>query len=277
MLTLTSLLGLGLERLAGTVSAERGEASLSGALAPALAARFCTLPLAASSLWVLLTFVGVQLTLAAWRATFVWICAGLFGPLVFAVLRVIGNSTAEPVAMLSIRFMQAAAVAGLASAGAGVTPMAWTVAVLEVVGVLWGLRVVGAVRDMRHGFTRMRALPLRRGAMLAGIDVVGLLNLRADLLLVGRLLGAGPGAIYGLLYRVVDVFSGLVGSAGIWLYAESANGNDGGEDSRGIRARSLLSRPASAWRSVSWLSCARDRSDRSCRSSAASSPRCVSS
>ena len=38
--------------------------------------------------------------------------------------------------------------------------------------------------------------------MLAGIDVVGLLNLRADLLLVGRLLGRGPGAIYGLLYRV---------------------------------------------------------------------------
>ena len=51
----------------------------------------------------------------------------------------------------------------------------------------------------------------------------------------------------------MSAFSGLVGSAGIWLYAESANGNDGGEDSRGIHARSLLLLPPSAWRSVSWL------------------------
>ena len=137
------------------MSAERGEASLSGAGAPVLAARFCTLPLAALSLWVLLTFVGVQLTLAAWCATFVWICAGLFGPLVFAALRVIGNSTAEPVAMLSIRFMQAAAVAGLASAGGGRHPDGLEPSRCSKSSASCGVYgFVGAVRDMRHGFAR---------------------------------------------------------------------------------------------------------------------------
>jgi O-antigen/teichoic acid export membrane protein len=243
MLTLTSLLGFGLERLAGTVSAERGDASLCRALAPVLAARVYTLPLAALSLWAFLAFVSVHLSLAAWCATLVWITAGLVAPLVFAALRVVGNSSAEPIVMVSMRIAQASALVGLAAAGAGVSGMVWIVALLEVAGLLCGFRGVGSARDLRGGFAGVPSLPLRRGAILAGIDVIGLLNLRADLLLVGRILGAGPGAVYGLLYRVVDAFSGLVGSAGLWLYAESANGNDGGEDGAGIRARSLLLLP----------------------------------
>jgi O-antigen/teichoic acid export membrane protein len=239
MMTLTSLLGLGLERLSGTVTAERGSSTVGYALAPVLAARFLTLPLGAASLWVMLTFVGVTLPVAAWWGTFLWISAALFGPLVFAALRTIGNSTVEPVVMVSVRLVQSAALIALASTGSGVAVMVIVIALLETAGVLCGIAVVGRARELVRGVRRVPALPLRRGAFLAGIEVVGLLNVRSDLLLVGRILGAGPGAVYGLLYRVVDGFSGLLNSAGLWLYAESANGKDGGDDASGIRARSL--------------------------------------
>ena len=238
MMTLTSLLGFGLERLAGTVTAERGAAPLGRALAPVLVARLLTLPLAAASLWAMFRFVGVTVPAEAWWATLVWIFAGLVGPLVFAALRTVGNSTAEPVIMVSVRALQSAVLVALAVAGAGVALLVVVVASLEAAGVLIGLRTVGPFGDFRHA-PSVRTLPLRRGAALAGIEVVGLSNLRADLLLVGRIMGAGPGAVYGLLYRVVDGFSGVVGSAGLWLYAEAANGTEGGDDARGIRARSL--------------------------------------
>ena len=57
------------------------------------------------------------------------------------------------------------------------------------------------------------------------------------------MLGAVTGATYGLLYRAVDGFNGVVGSAGLWLYAESSNERDGGVDPTGLRARSLAVLP----------------------------------
>jgi O-antigen/teichoic acid export membrane protein len=238
MMTLTSLLGCGLERLAGTVTAERGSEPLGRALAPVLVARLWTFPLAAVGLWVMLTFVGVALSPAAWLGTFVWIAAGLVGPSVFAALRSAGNSTVEPVVLVAVRIAQTVSLVTLANAGASVAVLVGVVALLETVAVACGLAVIGRPRDFLHG-PSVRTLPLRRASLLGGIEVVGVLNIRADLLLVGRILGAGPGAVYGLLYRVVDGFTGIVASAGLWLYAETANGNDGGEDARGIRARSL--------------------------------------
>jgi hypothetical protein len=190
MLTLTSLLGLGLERLAGTVTAERGEQPLASALGPVLAARAMTSPLAAASLWVLFAFVGVHVAGVAWGATFVWIVAGLFGPLVFAALRVVGNSSAEPIIMVSVRAVQAAGLITLAVAGAGLSTMLVPIAALEVLGVVIALRMVGSWRQYRAGLVAVVSLPVRRGAALAGIEVVGLFNLRADLLLIGRILGA---------------------------------------------------------------------------------------
>ena len=97
--------------------------------------------------------------------------------------------------------------------------------------------------EMWGGLSQWHRLPLRRGLALAAIEVVALLNLRVDLLLVGHMLGAVLGATYGLLYRAVDGFNGVVGSAGLWLYAESANRRDGGTNPSGIRARSLAVLP----------------------------------
>ena len=251
MLTLTSLLGLGLERLAATVAGARGDAPLGAALAPVLVVRIVTAPLAAVGLWAVLTFVGVHLSAAAWWATMLWIVAGVMGPVLFGGLRAAGNSNIEPAVMLSVRAAQAIVLATLAVAGAGTAVLVLAVALLECAGIVVAAAAVGPVRAATTssgggaggGIGGWRRLPLRQAFALAGIDVVGLLNLRADLLLVGHMLGATLGATYGLLYRAVDGFNGVVGSAGLWLYAESANERDGGTDPAGLRARSLALLP----------------------------------
>jgi O-antigen/teichoic acid export membrane protein len=162
---------------------------------------------------------------------------------VFGGLRAAGNSSVEPSVMLVARAAQAVVLAALASAGAAVTSLIGAVAILEVLGVIVAFHWVGQARDLWGGLTKWAQLPARRALALAAIDVVGLVNLRADLLLVGHALGAVLGATYGLLYRAVDGFNGVVGSAGLWLYAESSNERDGGTNRSGIRARSLAILP----------------------------------
>jgi O-antigen/teichoic acid export membrane protein len=239
MLTLSSLLGIGLERLAGLVAASRGDEPLSRSLAPVLLLRIMSVPVVAVALGLLLRFVGVDLTLTAWAGTLLWSVAGLCAPILFGGLRTAGNSRIEPTVMVVVRSLQAVTLAALAVSGASVELMVIAVAVLEWIGVLVAARAVGNFGATRGAWTRWKNLPLRQALALAGIDIVGILNLRADLLLVGHILGAARGATYGLLYRVVDGFNGVVGSAGLWLYAESANVRDGGANPQGIRARSL--------------------------------------
>ena len=134
MLTLTSLLGLGLERLAATVAGARGDRSLASAIAPVLLVRIATVPLAAIGLWAVLAFVGVQLSAAAWWATMLWITAGLMGPVLFGGLRAAGNSNVEPAVMLAVRATQAVVLAGLAVSGAGTAVLVAAVALLEMRG-----------------------------------------------------------------------------------------------------------------------------------------------
>jgi O-antigen/teichoic acid export membrane protein len=243
MLTLTSLLGIGLERLAGAVAAGRGDMPLSRALAPVLFLRLMSLPAVAVGLWLLLRFVGVSLSSAAWTATFVWILAGLVSPILFGGLRAAGNSLVEPAVMIGVRAVQAAVLAAVAIAGAPVAVLVTSVALVEWAGVIAAVAAIGHPRATWGAWTHWRALPMRQAFALAGIEAVGVMNLRADLLLVGHILGAAPGATYGLLYRSVDAFNSVVGSAGVWLYAESANERDGGTDPRGLRARSLAVLP----------------------------------
>jgi O-antigen/teichoic acid export membrane protein len=243
MLTLSSLLGLGLERLAGTTVAGRGERTVASALGPLVGLRLLLAPGTFVALWLFFAFVDVGLPPVAWMATFVWTTAALLEPVLFGGLRAVGNSAAEPTVMLGVRLAQASSLAVLAAMGAPLSALVGVVALIESAGVVAALVVVGPVRDLTARMCSWRELPLRRAIALAGIEVVGLVNLRLDLLLVGRILGAALGATYGLVYRAVDGFYGVVGSAGLWLYAESANERDGGTDPRGIRARSLALLP----------------------------------
>ncbi|MCZ7525793.1 MAG: glycosyltransferase [Acidimicrobiia bacterium] len=68
---------------------------------------------------------------------------------------------------------------------------------------------------------------------------MALAYLRADVLLVGRMLGPEVGAAYGLAYRIVDGLNGLQGGVSLWLFAETLRGREGGDSPGGIRGRSL--------------------------------------
>jgi O-antigen/teichoic acid export membrane protein len=74
------------------------------------------------------------------------------------------------------------------------------------------------------------------------IEVVGIAYLRADLLLVGRVLGPATGAVYGLLSRLIDGLLGIQNSISLWLFADAAHRSENGDDvaTSPIRARSLL-------------------------------------
>lgn len=244
MLTLTSLLGLGVERLAMLRVAQSG----IDAVRPLVAVRLFTAPLGAVALWMLLRFVHVHLAFAAAAFTVVWIVAVQVLVVAAAGLRTVGNTRAEPVVTAITRASQAAALVGLGAAGVGVTGLVATLAVLEVVAAVVLLGALGAGSWRRPAGARQPRQPgaWHRAATLAGIETVVICYLRADLLLVGHLLGAAAGATYGLLYRVVDGVGGAAGTASLGLFAAAAAGRDGGDDRDGVRARSLLVIPALA-------------------------------
>jgi len=78
------------------------------------------------------------------------------------------------------------------------------------------------------------------------MDLNALFYLRASLLVVGRVLGARAGAIFGLLYRPLDGLLGVQNAASLWLFAETVRRRALGEDTRSLRDRSLLLFPALA-------------------------------
>jgi len=249
MLTLTSLLGLGVERLAMLLVAQRGTESAAGTVRPLVAVRLVTAPVAALALWLLLAFVHVRLPLAAATFTVVWIVAAQVLVVAAAGLRAVGNTRAEPVVTAIARATQAALLLGLGATGAGVTALVAALAGVELVAAVALMTALGPGWWTRapapHG-PRSRLGGWRRAAALAGIETVGLCYLRADLLLVGHLLGAAAGATYGLLSRVVDGAGGAAGTASLGLFAAAAAERDGGDRSDGVRARSLAVMPVLA-------------------------------
>jgi O-antigen/teichoic acid export membrane protein len=246
MLTLTSLLGLGVERLAMLLVAQRGTRSVAAAVRPLIGIRLVTAPAVAVGLWLLLAFVHVRLTLAAGALTVIWIVAAQVLVVAAAGLRAVGNLRAEPIVTPIARAIQAILLVGCGAAGAGVTVLVAALASVEILaavtllGVLapwWG---TGSPASQSQGG---RLGGWRRAAALAGIETVSLCYLRADLLVVGHLVGAAAGATYGLLYRVVDGAGGAAGTASLGLFAAAAAERDGGDRSDGVRARSLAVMP----------------------------------
>ena len=247
MLTLSSLLGLGIERLATLLVVQRGSAPPARALRPLFLARVATVPFVAGALWLLLTFVHARLTVAAGASAVLWIVAVHIGVVASAGLRALGNTRTEPTITVGMRATQASLLIGLAGLGASATALIVVLAAAELVG---SLALVAALGPGWWGPSAAQPVGgvagWRRALSLAGIETVGLLYLRADLLLVGHLLGAGAGATYGLLYRAVDGAGGAAGTASLWLFADAAAGRDGGDAPDGVRARSLGMLPAIA-------------------------------
>jgi O-antigen/teichoic acid export membrane protein len=99
---------------------------------------------------------------------------------------------------------------------------------------------LGSIVHRSGSLRAIRALPWRRGMAFAGIEVVSLAYLRADLLFVGRMLGAGVGATYGMVYRVLDALTTAVGSVGLWLFAEGVTDTEATGAAEHLRERSLV-------------------------------------
>ncbi len=59
------------------------------------------------------------------------------------------------------------------------------------------------------------------------------------------MLGAGVGAVYGMIYRVLDALTTAIGSVGLWLFAENVTSTDDTTMAEHLR-RALLGAPATS-------------------------------
>ena len=191
----------------------------------------------------MMAFVGVSLSVGAWIATLVWVMATLTTLLAFGGLRARKNVRVEPVLLVTTRSAQAAALCAVAIAGGPVGVAIASVAAMEVIATLVAFRALGLRSVHRGSVPGVLELPWRRAFALAGIEVVSLAYLRADLLLVSRMPGAGVGAVYGMIYRVLDALTTAIGSVGLWLFAENVTSSDDTTMVEHLRERSLVLLP----------------------------------
>jgi O-antigen/teichoic acid export membrane protein len=209
-----------------------------------IAVRVLTLPVVAVALFLLLLFVDVRLPAGAFVGTLVWIFGVHVAVVAAAGLRATGNVRSEPLVAVIVRSAQAGLLLGLAWSGADVVTLVSAVAGVELVGAL---ALCGALGSGWRQPTVSRPGELRRAAAFAAIEMASLLYIRADLLLVGHLLGPVAGATYALLYRFVDGAGGAVGTTGLWLFSNVATGRDGGDTDDGVRARAIRTLPRVAF------------------------------
>lgn len=242
-LFLTSILNLGLERVAAPVVARRHGATLRATLRPILMVRVGTVPISAAALWVLYRFVGVTLPSLGWVLSLCWIVAVQVQGVVFAGLRAVGEIRFEARAAAVSRLIEAAALTGLAAAGLGITAILGAMAVIEAgVAVMALAHVDGGPSDRRS----VAALPWHSICMYTGVELLAFTYLRVDTALVGHLLGPGPGATYGLIYRVIDGMTGLATPILLVLFPLAAQLVSAGQSLDGVRERALRVLPAGA-------------------------------
>lgn len=226
-LLVSSILNLGLERL----TANRVGTTRTLAGVPAiLAARLLTLPLTAAAVLGLVAFVHVRLPLGAMALTVLWTGAVQVQGVLFAALRGIGQPRAEAVLATMVRCTQATALLGTAAASGSVTALVAAVALPEVflaIGLVSRLPTIAGVASPAGLPGRLpttarlaspAGLPLRLLGAYTLIEVLAFAYLRVDALVIGRLLGPGPGATYVLAYRILDGLTALLTPFLLYLF-----------------------------------------------------------
>jgi O-antigen/teichoic acid export membrane protein len=239
VLIFSTVLLLGLDRVAATVVAERGALPPAAALAPVMTLRGLSVIPLLPGLYLLFSFVDVTLPAGAWWACTVWIVAVQVQLTVFGALRSMGNAWTEPAVYITGRFAQAVALLALGSAGASVTAIVAALTVVDVAGALAAGVMVGRGWLDASGRRRVKGLRWRRIAAYTGMDLTALLYLRASVVIVARVLGPRAGASFGLLYRVNDSLVGLENAASLWLFSETVRRRGEARDARMLRDRSL--------------------------------------
>jgi O-antigen/teichoic acid export membrane protein len=232
-LLVSSLLNLGLERFTARELAGGDAARRSAVAAAGLRGRLWSAPLTPLVLWVVLTFVHVHLPVQGWLAATTWTLAVQVQGVAFAALRAADRAQTEAGVAFSGRVLQTVVLLGFAMSGAGLSALLWSVAAIDVgVAVVGGLFVVRLI-----GSGPAAALPFRKLGVYTVLEISVFAYVRADLVIVGRLLGSRDGATYGLGYRVLDALVGLAGPAILVLFAYASGHAARGRDMASTRRR----------------------------------------
>lgn len=245
-LFLSSILNLGLERVVAPTVARSGGAMLRSVLQPVLCVRLYTFPVSMAALWALYRFVDVRLPMAAWAFSLAWVLAIQVQGVAFAGLRAVARYRFEPATALVSRLVEAAAVLALAAAGASVTALIGAVACVEVAVALVAVRGLGKEDECAPSTVRHPALPWRTISVYALVELLAFAYLRVDMALVGHILGPGPGATYGLVYRVIDALTGLATPVLLILFPFAARAVAVGDGLLALRDRALRLLPGAA-------------------------------
>jgi O-antigen/teichoic acid export membrane protein len=243
-LFLSSILNLGLERVTAPLVARAPEAPLGATMRPILLARAASVPVTVAALWILFAVVGVHLPSPAWALSLVWVISVQAQGVAFAGLRAGQKPGLEPVLGLTSRLVEAVVLVALAAGGMGVTGLVAAMAAVETVTAVLAVRALGPAPAGAR--TPVAGLPWRTLGLYTGVEVVGFAYLRVDVVLVGILLGAGPGATYSLVYRVVDALTGLATPVLLLLFPYAARKFSGGHRLTDVRERALRLVPAGA-------------------------------
>jgi O-antigen/teichoic acid export membrane protein len=217
-LLVSSVLDLGLERYAASAVAASDDRSSARIVGTVVWSRLVTAPMTPLALGLVLTVVRVHLGATGWAALVVWTLAVQWQGSLFAALRGRGDVRIEATTVLLGRLVQCAAVVVGGIAGADAVMLLALVAAVDV--AMAARAWLGASR--RIGVSYGDRPPYRLLATYTLLEVLVFAYLRADLLIVGRLLGAGTGATYGLAYRFVDALVALSTPALLVLFAHSS-------------------------------------------------------
>jgi O-antigen/teichoic acid export membrane protein len=246
-LIMTSVGGLGFERAAAlAVARNGGDARL--ALVPLTVLRIATVPFEVAGLWLVMKFVGVTLPIPTFIATVVWIVGIQIQLPAFSALRTVDRRAVEPTIWVGMRLLEAPLLLGLAARGASSAVLVGMVAIVELAGGVVAMCELPGRWSLRSWRPSELDLRWRTMSAFALIELVGIAYLRADLLLVGRILGPTVGAAYGLLSRLLDGILGIQNSISLWLFADSTQRSAAGDDlsASPIRERSLVLFPRAA-------------------------------
>ena len=240
MLILTSAASFGLERTAGLLAAHSTR-DLRAVVGPTLVLRMASIPLQAIAVWAIFAVVGVTVPLATALLCLVWIVASEIQLSAFGAFRTSGRQHIEPVLWLGARALEASALLGFAAMGASSAVLVGVVAGCECVVAVVTLCKLPGRWDVRGASNALRRLPWRTVQEYALVDLVGVAYLRADLVLVGAVLGPGLGATYGLVSRLLDGLIGLQSAGNAWLFAHAVRMSASGAPTRqsALRARAF--------------------------------------
>ena len=243
VLLVSSVLDLGFERVTAiVVGAEHATGPRSGTSVPSLVrARLATLPLTAAAVWGVLLVAGARASVATVLATAAWAAAIQVQGVVFAVLRAQQHKTFEAVAALTGKAIQAAALVILVMTHQGVATVVLVVAVVDIAIAFHAHRAV-IDRTLAPHDWRSKA-GWHDVGMFTLVELVAFAYLRGDALIVARLLGAGSGATYSLIYRIVDAVTGVSTPFLLVLFPAAAGMLATGQSLRSLRSSALRFAP----------------------------------